>query len=369
MFKLVLPALLIAVSSFATKPVIIIDRSEKTPVEGATVMSDRGLILGITAQDGSINVDQEKDYPLTIRCIGFEPLTISSSHDTIQLQPAIYELSEIAVNADERPIMKALYYVREYCTGATKTDTMQLYADYMLENYFPVGDKKVKGYKNLDAYFNPVATRRAARFANSSGKDSIAVPDKFDNVSELSFYKFVLSFPSHTVFETEAMQKGATSDSIMGKYSLFHQFRKWGDKYSIFIDALGNHKDHKWSPNLFKLFGMTMDFDKLQTTYLYHSSSDSIHSIHDFIYNAGTMHGIAKGKMFKYIFGKRNVDIDCWAELYPVDIQYLTVEEYKEERKEKKNRGKIPFREPKNLQPLPPAVQRLIDRVKTINNK
>lgn len=358
----------IAVSSYASSPVIIFDRIEQTPVEGATVISDRGMILGITAQDGSIPVEPEKDYPLTIRCVGFKPLTISHPSDTIQLEAAVYELSEVAVCADERPIMKALYYVREYCSGATQTDTMQLYADYMMENYYPVERKKVKGYKSSDAYFNPVATRRAARFANSSGKDSIAVPDKFDNVSNLSFYHILLDFPCYSAIETEKIQKGATSDSIMGKYSLFCLYRKWDDKYSEFIDILGDHDGHKYSPNLFKLLGLTMDFDKLQTTYLYNSASDTIHSVHDFIYCSGAMHGIAKGKMYKFLLGSRNVDIDCWAELYPVDIQYLTVEEYTEERKERKKREKIPFREPKNLQPLPPAVQRIIDRVKKDND-
>ncbi|MDE7345109.1 MAG: hypothetical protein K2N48_00015 [Muribaculaceae bacterium] len=361
-FKLVLTAIMMSISAYATIPVRILAGDSITPVEGATVISDRGLILGISDSSGAIYIDEKKDFPLTICCVGFEPVTIVNKTDTILLDPATYELTEITVNANERPIMKVLSYVREYCSGATQTDTMQLYAEYMVLNYYPVNEKKVKGYKSLDARFRSLAERRIARFTNSSGKDSIALPRKYDHVSYLSYYPLLVKFPNNPITEPESIRQGAQNDSIMGKFSLVELHKKTDNIYSVLYDRLGDHENHKWSPNLWKMFGLTTDLDKFQEALVYSNPSDSIHSIHDFIYCSGNMHGITKGKMFKMLLGSKNLELNCYAELYPVDIQYLTVEEYKEERTKKDELDMDFFIEPKNLHPLPPAIQRMIKR-------
>ena len=41
-------------------------------------------------------------------------------------------------------------YVREYSSGVTEKDTMQLFGEYMIVYYYPL-KKKVKGYKKSDA--------------------------------------------------------------------------------------------------------------------------------------------------------------------------------------------------------------------------
>ena len=364
--KLILSAILMGISSYAASPVVILDGSSRSPVEGATVISSRGMILGISDLQGAISVDERKDFPLTIRCVGFEPVTTENVSDTILLQPATYELSEIAVNADERPIMKVLSYVREYCSGATPNDTLQLFADYMMVSYHTDENKNVKGYKKGDVIMWPRAVRRAARFANSEGKDSVASPENFDNVTYLSFYDKLTRVPGYSITEPENIINGASEDTVMGKYYVNKVFKKNDRHFSISIDGLADHEGHRWSPNIFKLFGMTLEMDHLKATYLYNVTGDTVYNLPDFVFCAGSIHALAKGKMFKWLLGtgRNDVELDCYAELYPVDIQYLTVEEYKEDRKERKGHQPIPFREPKNLQPLPPAVKTIIDRVK-----
>lgn len=359
-FSLAFSILLVSFSVFSSNYVILKDKSNNTPVEGATIISDRGLILGITDQNGAIKVDIEKDFPLTVRCIGFESLTVQKVTDTIALEPATYELSEVTVKANERPIRKIISYAREFCSGATPNDTMQLFAEYMLVTYVDDLNKKVKGFKKGDRSLHQRSVRRFARFANSEGLDSVAKPSNSDNVSALSFYNLLVGLPYNTFPETDRIKAGAKIDSVMGKYSTLARYRKTDSNYIISYDKLANSENHRVSPMLFKIFGMTMDIDRMQSTFIYRNTSDSVYDTEDFIFNSGNIHALAKGKMFKWILGKNDIEIDCYAEIYPVEIEYMTIDEYKEDRKEKEA---IPFRVPKNIQPLPPAVERLIERI------
>lgn len=349
--------------SFASGRMIIVDSDSSTPIEGASVISERGMIIGITDKNGSITVASDKDFPLEIRSVGFEPTRIPELRDTVFIDRTTYALPEVTVRADERPIIKVVSYAREYCSAATPKDTMQLYADYMLVSYLPVNDKKVKGYKNSDGAIWPTVVRRYARFANSEGLDSVAKPDRFDNVSYLSYYDMLLGIPANSFPETDAIRAGSLTDSVMGKYSPYAIYRKSDDNYIITYDKLANYKEHRVSPTLFKMIGMTMDIDLLKSSFVYMATSDSLYTLDNFLYGTGSIHALAKGKMFKWMLGQKDFELDCYAELYPVEIEYLTVEEYKEDRKERKNRNPGPFKYPKGVQPLPVAVRRLVDRV------
>lgn len=339
--------------------ITVVDSSDMSPVEGATVISNNGLILGITDKMGKIAVNPKKDFPIEIRNLGFESVTISQPSDTVALIPATYSLSEITVKPGDRPIAKAICYAREYCSGATSTDTLQLYADYMLVSY--LAEEKVKGYKSSDRNPSPRAVRRVARISDSKGLDSISTPGKDDDINFLSFRDVLPNLPSGVVVEPDAFKTGAVADTVMGKFSPKNIYKKTDNLFTITIDGLGDYENHRWSPLLFKLIGMTIEMDKLQGAYAYNLTSNGRYGLNDFIYSTGALHGLAKGKMFKlFLHNKSELDLDCYTEFYPVDIEFLTVEEYKEDRKEK---TPIPFKTPKNLQPLPPAVIRMIGRV------
>ncbi len=289
--------------------VIVVDESNNAYIEGATVISDRGMILGITDQNGAIKVEKEKDFPVTIRCVGFEPSTISHSSDTIRLHPATYELSEVNVKAGERPIRKVTSYAREYCTGASPNDTMQLFAEYMLINYIPIDEKKIKGFKNGDRAICPMVARRFARFANSEGLDSVASPDKFDNISHLSFYHLLVGVPFNSFPETEKIKSGSKVDSVRGKYYNSVLYKKTDNNYIMSYDYLANEEKHRVSPMLFKIVGMTMDIDCMQSTYIYQNSTDSLYTPENFIYSSCSFHVLAKEKMFKWLLGKKDLDV------------------------------------------------------------
>lgn len=362
-FFFVFSFLLLSLSAIAGKPIIVIDSNDSSPIEGATVISGRGIIMGITDAKGSINVEPTKDFPLEIRSIGFEPSSIMQYKDTICLSPASYELSEIKIVPGERPINKVTCYIREYSSSTTQNDTIQYYADYMYVGY--LAEQKVKGFKKGDEKLFLRNARRYARLSNSEGLDSVTVPSSYDDLSIWMSYKgMLLGIPKSSFEEPEKIKNGASSDTIMGKYSVSELIKKNADLYTTNRDILGDYKDHKWSPWFAKVVGLTFEIDKLQRTYGYKTNPDGKYSFSDFIYGSGTMHGIGKGKLFKhFLHQKSDMNLDGYAELYIIDVEYLTVDEYKEDKKEAKEQKEIPFQEPKNLQPLPPSVLSIIERV------
>ena len=75
------------------------------------------------------------------------------------------------------------------------------------------------------------------------------------------------------------------------------------------------------------------------------------------------MRNIGKGKQLKKMMGVTDaIEIKCYIEQYPVEIERLTLEEYKEQKKTYYEHRES-FKMPDNVQPLAPAIQNLLNRV------
>lgn len=360
--KLLLSLSLFAVSLGASAGnVVVVDSVDSAPLSGATVIAQTGMIAGITDGDGRIAVN-EKDWPLTVRSLGYSSVTIDERTDTLRLAPAAYALPEVVVSPGERPITRVICYAREYCSGATSTDTMQMYSEYMIECFG--ADGKVKGYKKGDSRPTTRNVRRYARRVNSEGLDSVARPRSGDDETFLSFMDCVVDVPMYAIEESEAIRNGALADTVQGKYCPKFIYRKTDNLYLKTTDLLSDYKGHKWSPFLFKLFGLTMDINNANFSLAYKANNSGKYGIGDLVYGTYGISILGRGKWIKKMFrSKDSVDMDCYVEVYPVDIEYCTVEEYKEMRND--SYRIVEFQKPLNLQPLPPSVQALIDKVDT----
>lgn len=351
-------------SSFGEKN-IIVDALDGSLIEGATILGESGLILGLSDENGRINEPPANQYPISIRNVGYEPTILEKSVDTIRLVPAVYSLNEIVINPNERPIKRVICFAREYATGATNSDTLQFYSEYMLESFLKDADKKVKGYKSGDASPKVRNKRQYARITNAQGLDSVARPKDDDEITLLS-WKEMLEVPDYKFHERKEISEGAKGVAVMGKYGPAYIFRKQNDIYSMTTDHLSEYKDHKWSPLFLKLLGMTIDADNMQSCLAYKVNDSGDYSFDDFIYSTYSIHLLAKGKLFKKIFHTdQPIEMDTYIELYPISMTYITPEEYKELRAEKQE---IPFQEALNQQPLPEGVKKIIERIENRND-
>lgn len=340
------------------RTVTIADNSDKAPVACASVISSNGLIIGFTDNHGSISV-KNTDYPLSVRSLGYESVTVEIDSDTIFLNPATYTLSEVVITPTDRPITRAIAYAREYCTGATSTDTMQMYNEYMLEFFY--ADGKVKGYDKSGTMPKPRNIRRYGRLSNSQGLDSIMRPKSDDDITALSFLFSIARMPSEAEAEPESLRSGAVLDTANGKYYPKFIYRKSNGLFSIECDALADHKEHRWNPWFFKLLGLTMEMQQAKWFTAYKLNDTGTYGLRDFIYRTFNVHINGKGKLLKKLLGiKDTIGIDCYVELYPVEIERLSVEEYKEAKEET---ALEEFRVPANAEPLPPYIDELVGRI------
>lgn len=109
----------------------VVDQTDNSPIAAATVFSKGGNILGLTDKNGILDGIADRDMPLTVRCLGYEPLTVAGTTDATKMVPETYELGEFVVTPLDRPILRIVCYIREYTGGVTSTDTLQVFAEHM----------------------------------------------------------------------------------------------------------------------------------------------------------------------------------------------------------------------------------------------
>lgn len=348
------------VLGYAENTITLADANDKSPVAGASVISANGLILGVSDSEGIIKAS-DADFPLSVRSLGYEAATaVRSQGDTIFLTPAAYSLSEVTVSPGDRPITRVVTFAREYMTGATSVDTLQVYSEYMLEYFF--ADGKVKGYKSDHSQPSPLASRVIARKAESNGTDTIMYPDRGDEITYLSFVPFTVFMPYDQREITDAMKKGASSDIVPGKYFPKYRYRLGNGFLTINCDQLCDEKKHTFSLWALKMLGLDMEVQEDTWTLIYRQNDSGKYNLADLIYGTYNIYFLGKGKIIKKVLGGGEaIGISSYIEQYPVETEYLTAEEYKEL---KKTRGKRTeeFRIPANIQPLPPSVKKIFTK-------
>lgn len=145
LFRLTAAAImcLTSVGAFAFS-LVVAGGDDRLPLAGAPLMTANGTIKGLTDERGAIALT-EAELPATVRYMGYDDATLTTATDTVFLSPRAFELSEMVVQPEDRPVLKLRCYIREYTTAAYGTDTLQLFGEYMSDYFLPA--KKVKGFK------------------------------------------------------------------------------------------------------------------------------------------------------------------------------------------------------------------------------
>ncbi len=340
--------------------IVIVDDVDNEPVVGATVVSRSGLILGITDADGRIKGLKPSDFPLEIRSLGYEPMSVPEEVDTLALHVAVYPLSEVSVTPGDRPICRVVCYTREYSTVSANVGTEQMYGVNMTECY--IADRELKGYDSSRAIPSVRKSRGShgiIRFAGTDGTDSVIIR----NVSYLPFLKIMDAqiFPEAEVREPQAIKNGAIKFTTKDKSGAEFLHRKLGSLYIRIKDPLSSKKNHMYSPIIAKMLGFTIDFKEMDIQHAFQANNVGKYDPGDLVFGKLNFNMLARGKWFKKMMNtKEPLDMNYYAEFYPVEVSYHTIDEYKEMIK---NPSPIEFKEPDNLQPLPPAVLTLVERM------
>ena len=261
MKRCVIAAVVFAALNMSAQGLVTVVDSARTPVAGASVISSSGLIVGFTDAAGTIKAG-ERDYPLSVRCLGYEAATVSAPCDTVYMQDATFSLPEVVVSTAGRPIARVVTYARGYCTASIGGDTVRAFGEYMLEYFF--ADGKVKGYKKSDSQSSVKASRMFLSLPRTEEGDS--------SMQNGAFLFYIITCPielSHErIEETEAIRGGAVTDTVPGKYGPEFFYRKNERIYSVEKDELANYKNHSRGHWLLKLLGFNMIFKLVNTSHI-----------------------------------------------------------------------------------------------------
>lgn len=106
-----------------------------------------------------------------------------------------------------------------------------------------------------------------------------------------------------------------------------------------------------------------MEIENAKMKTAYNITATGKYGVQDYVYDTCNLHILSKGKVMRKLLRMNGIiGIDSYIEQYPVEIEYLTVEEYKEMRK-KGDDETLPIAIPDNAQPLASPIQSLVDRI------
>ncbi|MGM9846006.1 MAG: hypothetical protein ACI30K_07255 [Muribaculaceae bacterium] len=328
---IVVMAMIALSASSAAARTVVTDAADGEPLVSASVFSNSGAVLALTDGVGVFDEIDARHYPLTIKCLGYEPVMVAEPVAEVAMQARAYELPEVVYNPKNHEVMHMVCYAREYMSAYIGSDTTIVYAEHMADMLYPVNDKvKFKGDKTM----RELLTRNVARFVRNGGVDSVAT-----NVEHDLFPLMMVASPAGAVFtENDSMaSKEYYRDSIPGKSGIAFYIKKTPSEVSVTRDYMAEKPDHKWSPWILKLLGMTMDFKEMRSQVAFVPNAESTkHEISDISVATYGLEAICRGKMIKRFFAtKEYVDLRSYLELYPVEIEYLSVEEAKALKKNK----------------------------------
>ena len=332
----------------------VVDVMDDTPVSSATIFDAQGNVAGFTSSEGDFSKILDSEYPITIRCIGYENIILEHPVDTVlQMIPANYELEEVVVSAS-REVMKQTFYVREYFTISSETDTITHFLEHMCDRYVPAS-KKVKFKKNDLRFRNT----RCYKYYQIGDQDSVAVSNK----------------PGSKVFlgliETEEVDASESFKGQMGVNRVYEEKGKSGILHSrkqnerIFTeykDGLADKKGHiAHLPFLLNMMGLSMDVHQAYITHVYKANDASVYQPKDLIQASVVVEVLGKGKLLRQMVNSDvPVKINFSIEYYVVSREYISKEQAKAEYKDKSL--KVPFEIPATVPQLSEATQLLIQR-------
>ena len=334
----------------------LVDAVDKTPVSIASILDAAGNMVGFTLSDGAFTDIPYSSYPVTIRCLGYEQLVIERPQNkTYEIIPVSYELDEVVIVPVERNVLKQTFYVREYFSMNTQTDTVTYFLEHMARRFVPAAEKvKYSGSMSLRVQ----GTRAYSRY-KMFGKDSVASDSKPMFPSMLALVD--VYDDEVTASESFSEQGDIKYYEEKGKSGMSLIQKQNAHTFTVIEDVLADKKDHSISPWPLKAMGLAIEIGQLYTTHAYRVNDKGVYLPKDLIECATVMEADGTGKFIrKCLKSDKPVEMRCMIEAYLVDSDYLTKAEAKVEAKQKD--ANVEFVIPSTVPPLNKATQQMVQR-------
>ena len=342
---------------------VVVDSVTRMPLSNASVFDREGKFAGISRPDGRIPYIPEKDYPITVRYMGYgEAVVKAIGTDTIFMREIAMDLPEVVVESRDHKVLHMLAYVREYSTLTTYTDTIFLFREKMVDYMMPQGKKS--GFIGWNTP-RVLKSKSYYRYSNAHGLDSVS-----DRCNYHFSWTDWVGVVQKTVIPPELCGIENGSDTVMGRYTPTEVWSRNGSRVTVDVDVLADTTRRKWVANLSGFFRNDIDFERFNVRFGFNNVAgdsvlpDDVTGYSFTIESRGRGHG-----MFMFNRVDEPYFVSTYAEVYVVDKEYITVKEAKKwERGSAADWNDLAIYEPDEAPDLQSAIKLLIDRVNSVDS-
>ncbi len=347
----------------------LVDANDQTPIISASIFDAAGSIVGYTMKDGTLPQIPESAYPITIRSIGYELLTITTPAERDwQLIPKNYPIEPVVVVPAKYEVMKQTFYIRMFNSAGNSETEIRSYMEFMAERFVPASkDSKYRGSQKLYAY--PIR-----RYIYLKEKDTtiyhtgIHQADNSKPISTETMVIDLLNMLFKKGFDVPESFKNADGHTTVtqeekGKSGLISVIKQKGQQLTVSVDILAKKKNHVWSPWLLKVLGMKFNLRQFLFTQTYQVNSEGFYLPKDLMDGNYLMEEEVDMKRLHKLFeSDEPVQAILSIEMYRTNSEYLTRDMAESAIL---NRPKeIPLTIPDRALPLNSATLQLIEAVK-----
>lgn len=318
----------------AMSQIKVVDSTNNSPIIGASVFNQAGSIIGITDSIGNLPKDAEKCEALTLRHVAYDALTTNIADivdNTISLTPRVYTLDEINItNSAERNTMRIECFFRVFSSIDTGVEQENELTEGKMAYYLPIG-KNGSSMPKILCFKNYIHNK-------NEQKDTFYTSKK-ENLNMLVCTN-MLQLKTTPIIESKSFKsinRALPFDTIQGKYYPRYVYTNNGTTTSAQCDFISNEKNHIWSPFVFKMLGMTTDFDKFLYAETYRKTDNGQYTIEDLISASGVISFLGKGRLMKNYYGGNEARDDMYIEMFVTDISYLSKNDAKDMKKSDEN--------------------------------
>ncbi|MBQ2123849.1 MAG: hypothetical protein II200_07670 [Bacteroidaceae bacterium] len=342
----------------------VIDAVDSVAVVAATVFSDAGKLIGLTNEQGELPIAKKSDFPLTIRCIGYEATEVATPQTaTIFLTPQCFELGEAIITPAEPEVLQLTCYARSFET--IYSDTFQLenkYSEHMVNFFVPVatGKRAKKAKKAADGRPRIIA-ERTWTIRNVNGCDTLIKNEPNEPISMIleQLSQETDTIPQRLLKSTEEQ----ATHSVKGKTGPKIVYSKTDDNLTVAHYPLAETKKGVISlPKAITfILGFDIDITQFYITRSYNMNSTQAPTIKDLVSFATAIDATISGRLIRFAYDRKEVKMSLHTEFYVVKTEYISAETAKDRANLRLAAPK--FEIPASAPKLDAATQELIRKV------
>ncbi len=354
---------MLMVAVFEAGATIVADSTYRTPLPNASVFDRRGRLAGICDGEGRLPYVSPPEYPIRIRYIGYNELTVPyADYDTIFLCENITQLPDLVVNSKEKRVLHVLAYVREFSTLTTYSDTITLFREKLVDYMVSAVGRQRKSF----GWTTPrvLDSQSYYRFTDRFGLDSVSNRSN----QHFSWADWVGMAPEAELPEALKAADVAT-DTLRGKYSATEIWKRNGDRLTLDVDVLSDTSSRRWVPSLAQFFHNHLDFELFRVRFNFGNVVDDRVGPIDLASYSFNIESNGRGlQMFKFNRRDEPFFVSTYGEVYIIDKQYIPIKEAKKWERLNLADFDLGIIVPPEAPALPPDVEALIERVEDVDH-